>query len=75
MDRMNLWTTIALGILIIGGLNWLLVGLGYNVIQAIFGADPVILRLIYILFGVCAIVMIFPLFMAISHREEKPATR
>jgi uncharacterized membrane protein YuzA (DUF378 family) len=74
MDKISGWTTVALAILIIGGLNWLLVGLGYNVIQGIFGADSVILRLIYILFGVCAIVMILPLFMA--HREEeKPAAR
>jgi uncharacterized membrane protein YuzA (DUF378 family) len=75
MVKMSGWTTVALAILIIGGLNWLLVGLGYNVIQAIFGADSVILRLIYILVGVCAIVMIYPLLASISHKEEAPATR
>jgi uncharacterized membrane protein YuzA (DUF378 family) len=75
MAKMNAWTSVALAILIIGGLNWLLIGLGYNFIQAIFGADSVILRLIYILFGVCAIVMIYPLLSAVSHKEEKPAAR
>jgi uncharacterized membrane protein YuzA (DUF378 family) len=75
MAKMNAWTSVALAILIIGGLNWLLIGLGYNFIQAIFGADSVILRLIYILFGVCAIVMIYPLLASISHKEEKPAAR
>ena len=45
-----------LTILIIGGLNWGLVGLfSYNLVDAIFGANNWFTRLVYILVGVSAI--------------------
>ena len=47
---------IAFGLLVIGGLNWLLVGLlRVDLVAAIFGADSMISRLIYVLVGVAAI--------------------
>lgn len=46
----------ALTILIIGGLNWGLIGLfNYNLVDAIFGANNWFTRLVYILVGVSAI--------------------
>ena len=52
------WT--ALVILIVGGLNWGLVGLfGYDVIDAIFGTIPVVARILYILVGLSALYVIF----------------
>jgi uncharacterized membrane protein YuzA (DUF378 family) len=45
-----------LTLVIIGGLNWGLVGLfNYNLVDAIFGATSWFSRLIYILVGVSAI--------------------
>lgn len=47
-------------LLVIGGLNWGLVGLaGFNFIDTIFGSAPAIVRLIYILVGIAAIYKIF----------------
>jgi uncharacterized membrane protein YuzA (DUF378 family) len=41
--------------LIIGGLNWLAVGLGYNVVEMILGKESVVSHVIYILVGIAAI--------------------
>lgn len=51
---------ICLLLVIIGGINWGLIGIfGYNVVAHLFGAWPAIERIIYILVGIAAIVMIF----------------
>jgi len=54
---------IAFILLIIGGLNWLLVAFGWNLVGAIFG-DPMITvstgsMLVYLLVGLSAIVILF----------------
>lgn len=50
---------IALTLVIIGALNWLLVGLfNYNLVDAIFGTMSVISRIIYILVGIAGLVSI-----------------
>jgi uncharacterized membrane protein YuzA (DUF378 family) len=47
-------------LLIIGGLNWGLVGFfNYNVVAGIFGAWPTLERVIYILVGLSAVYMLF----------------
>lgn len=46
----------AFTLLVIGGLNWLLVGFGWNLVDAIFGAGSVLSRIIYILVGISAII-------------------
>jgi hypothetical protein len=47
---------IAIIILIIGGLNWGLVGLfSFNLVDAIFGIMSVVSRIIYILVGISAV--------------------
>lgn len=52
-------------LLVIGGLNWGLVGIGnfvgsnWNVVALIFGAVPWLLNIVYILVGVAAICMLF----------------
>jgi hypothetical protein len=49
-------------LLIIGGLNWLLVGLfSFNIVSAIFGTMSVWSRIIYVLVGISAIVILFRL--------------
>lgn len=46
---------IALWLLIIGGLNWGLVSLGWNLVEMIFGSWPMLVTLIYALVGLSAI--------------------
>lgn len=47
---------IALALVIIGGLNWGLVGLfDFNLVSAIFGLDSWFTNLVYILVGIAAI--------------------
>lgn len=54
---------IALIFVIIGGLNWGLVGLfSFDLVAAIFGAASVIAKIVYILVGIAALYMIFYLF-------------
>lgn len=52
-------------LLIVGGLNWGLVGLGMllgsdlNVVNMVFGNIPVLVSVIYLLVGIAALVSIF----------------
>lgn len=51
---------IALVLVVIGGLNWGLVGLfGYDLVAAVFGDMTTITKVIYDLVGLAAIYMIF----------------
>ncbi|MEM4245371.1 MAG: DUF378 domain-containing protein [Candidatus Nanoarchaeia archaeon] len=51
---------IALVLVIIGGLNWGLVGLfSYNIVDGIFGAGSLIAKIIYILVGLSALYLIY----------------
>jgi uncharacterized protein len=54
---MRTLNTIALALLIVGGLNWLLVGLfEFDLVASIFGGqDALLSRIVYILVGICAI--------------------
>lgn len=56
MPRLSTWDWVALALLIIGGLNWGLVGLfAFDLVAAIFGTMSVVSRIIYILVGISAI--------------------
>ncbi len=70
-------TIIALVLAIIGGINWLLVAFGFNLVEAIFGpvATSVLTKLIYILVGLAAIYLIYPLYMMVATRTERPIVR
>ncbi len=51
---------IAGALVIIGALNWLLIGLfQYNLVMSIFGTWPMVERLIYILVGLSGVAMLF----------------
>ena len=54
---MKTFNTIALTLLIIGGLNWLLVGLfRYDLVASVFGGqDSLLARIVYTLVGLCAV--------------------
>ncbi len=51
--------SISFVLLVIGGLNWLLVGFGWNLVDAIFGAGSMISKIIYIIVGLATIYLIF----------------
>ncbi len=53
---------ITLALVIIGGLNWGLVGLfDLDLVAAIFGADSLLARIVYVLVGASAAYQIVPL--------------
>lgn len=53
--KLNTLDVIALVLVIVGGLNWLLVAFGYNLVTAIFGSVPWLVTLVYVLVGLSAI--------------------
>ncbi len=61
---------IAFLLLVVGGLNWLLVGLfGWDVGELFGGQEAVVSRIIYVLVGLSALVVLF------SHKKDcKPCS-
>jgi len=60
MQPMNLITLI---LLIVGGLNWGLVGLAdFDLVATLFGAGSMLSRIVYILVGASALWQLIPLF-------------
>jgi uncharacterized membrane protein YuzA (DUF378 family) len=49
---------IAFVLVIIGGLNWLLTAFNWNVVDAVFGMGSIVAKIIYILVGLSAIVLV-----------------
>ncbi len=57
---MNTVDWIAAVLVIIGGLNWGLVGLfSFDLVEAILGSIPVLQRIVYVLVGLSALYMIY----------------
>lgn len=46
---------VAFTLLVVGGLNWGLSALGYNVVNTVLGAWPMLEQVVYILVGVSAV--------------------
>jgi len=70
MRRLNWLDYVAIVLLVIGGLNWGLVGLfGFNLVAAIFGPLTLISRAIYVLVGLSAIYVAVEAFQF----EKRPA--
>jgi uncharacterized membrane protein YuzA (DUF378 family) len=60
MTEKNAFDWVALVLVIVGGLNWGLVGLfQFDLVQAIFGTIPILARTIYVLVGISAAYMIY----------------
>ncbi len=54
--------TVAIVLLVVGGLNWGLVGtMGFDLVRAIFGDMTLLSRIVYTLVGVAAVYQIFNL--------------
>jgi len=63
-------TLVAVVLLIVGGLNWGLVGaFDYNLVDTLFGEGSVLARVVYAVVGLAALWKIAALFV------EKPAVR
>lgn len=57
---MKAWKVLGLILLLIGGLNWGLVGFfDYNLVDGLFGVGSAMSRTIYALVGLTALIMIF----------------
>lgn len=58
---------IALVLIIIGGLNWGLVGFfDFNLVDALFGVDSAISRVVYALVGLSAVLVLIEKMMSMS---------
>ena len=62
MNKLNTLDWIALILLIIGGLNWGLVGaLNFDLVEMLFGDMSAVSRIIYVLVGISGIYTLFEL--------------
>ncbi|MFH1990252.1 MAG: DUF378 domain-containing protein [Patescibacteria group bacterium] len=56
MNKLNILDWIALILVIVGGLNWALIGLfSFDLVAAIFGSMSVLSRVVYVLVGLSAV--------------------
>jgi Uncharacterized conserved protein len=62
---------ITLLLIIIGGINWLLVGVAqFDLVAALFGGqDAALARIVYILVGLSALYQLVPFFRSLSRGE------
>ncbi|HPI66949.1 MAG TPA: DUF378 domain-containing protein [bacterium] len=62
MNKLNTLDWLALILIIVGGLNWLLVGLfSFDLVATIFGAMSLVARIVYILVGLSALYVLVSL--------------
>lgn len=68
MKFINILTLV---LLIVGGLNWGLVGLfGFDLVAALSGTASALARTVYILVGVSAVWQLMPLFSIVGSGEQ-----
>ena len=69
MRAINLITLL---LVIVGGLNWGLVGLfDFNLVAALFGEQSALSRIVYILVGASALWQLIPLFKGFGEGETR----
>lgn len=67
---MKILNLITLILVIVGGLNWGLVGLfNFDLVAALFGKDSLLSRIVYILVGLSAVWQLVPLSSAFGTGE------
>ena len=55
---------VAMILVIVGGLNWGLVGaLNYNLVESLLGTWPIVVKTVYVLVGLGALYSVYHLFM------------
>ena len=58
--KMNVIDWVALVLVLVGGLNWGLVGLfNFDLVATLFGVASIVSKIVYVLVGVSAVYMIF----------------
>jgi uncharacterized membrane protein YuzA (DUF378 family) len=73
---MQILNKTTLFLLIVGGLNWGLVGLfGFDLVAALFGEMTLLSRVVYALVGVSALWQLVPLFAGESSASAMRAAR
>jgi uncharacterized protein len=55
---------VAFILVIVGGINWGLVALGFNVVNMILGSVPMLEQVVYLLVGLSAI------YLAVTHKND-----
>lgn len=74
MKKMNIFDWIALILVIVGGLNWGLVGFfKYDLVAKIFGDMSTVARIVYDLVGLSAIWMLLKSMMMGGGKSSAPA--
>jgi uncharacterized membrane protein YuzA (DUF378 family) len=69
---MNVYYKIANVLLVVGGLNWGLVGFfKYNLVDKIFGAGSGVSRVVYAIVGLAAVYMTMSIVMMMSKGSKK----
>lgn len=69
---MRALNTVTLVLLIVGGLNWGLVGLfDFDLVAALFGERSMLSRIVYILVGLSALWQLVPLFRGDEARDRR----
>jgi len=64
MRKMSVVEWVAFVLVVVGALNWGLVGLfGFNLVTAVFGDDTVLTAVVYDLVGLAALVELYFVFM------------
>ena len=62
---------IALALIIIGGLNWGLIGFfDFNLVDALFGEESALSRIIYALVGLSAVLVLIEKMMSMSKTQN-----
>lgn len=62
MKNLSTLDWVAMILVVVGGLNWLLVGLfGFDLVAAIFGPMSALSKIVYILVGLSAVYVLFSL--------------
>lgn len=72
MNKINGLDLISLILLIVGGLNWGLIGLmDYNLVTTLFGDGSILTQIVYILVGLAAIYTFVTLYKLSSNAQIK----
>jgi len=57
-SRLNDWNDIVFWVAVIGAINWGLTALGFNVVNMLLGAYPMVEKIVYLLIGVCGVILL-----------------
>ena len=62
MKNLNTLDWVTMILLVVGGLNWLFVGLfGFDLVASIFGAGSMLAKIVYVLVGLSAVYVLLSL--------------